>query len=95
KAATETTLGLLNTKAATEATLAVPSSATTITPNDSTDTTTITAKGLIVGTSGNLSIQSLGTPGVTVAFAVVVGQYVPIKCSKVMAATTAVVIGLS
>ena len=74
----------------------VPSTATAITASDSTDVSATTSKGVLVGGAGNLALRSIGAPTTTVTIAVVAGQYVPIQCSRVMAATTATgIVGLS
>jgi len=90
----ETVYGANGTPLASEASVAVPTTSTAITPSDATDTSTIAAKGLIVSVGGSLAIRSVGAPSTTVTITVVAGQYVPIACSRVMAATTATVIGL-
>jgi hypothetical protein len=79
----------LNTLAETPT---VPSA---ITPSDATDTSAITAKGLVVTVAGNLIVRGTGAPDTSVTIAVVVGQYVPVQCSRVMAASTASAVGLS
>lgn len=88
-AATQTTLAALNALATT------PTTPTAITPSDDTDTSTITAKGLVVSVAGDLAIRGTGAPTTTVTITVVAGQYVPWQCSRVMAATTATVVGAS
>jgi hypothetical protein len=64
-----------------------------IVPSDATDTTAVTTKGLFVATTGSLVVK--GLDGVSATFPVVAGQYVPVRVSRVMAATTASVVGLS
>ena len=85
--------------ATAQATLAAlvetPDTPTTIVPSDATDTSAITAKGLIVTSAGNLVVRGTGAPSTSVTIAVVAGQYVPLQCSRVMAASTAGSVGLS
>lgn len=85
----ETTLAAIQTLATT------PTIPAQITPSDDTDTSTLTAKGLLVEVAGDLAIRGTGAPSTTVTITVVAGQYVPIQCSRVMAATTATVVGLA
>lgn len=67
---------------------------TAITPSGTTDTTAATACGLYVITSGNLSVKDAA--GNTLpTYAVSAGTRIPWVCSRVLAATTAVVVGLS
>lgn len=75
--------------------VATPTTPTAITKSDSTDTTTITAKGILVGGAGNVVVRGVGsTTDVTIA--AVAGQYIPLQASRVMAATTATgLVGLS
>ena len=74
----------------------VPTTATAITASDSTDVTATTAGGILVGGAGNLAVRTVGAPSTTVTIAVVAGQYVPVQCTRVMAATTATgIVGLS
>jgi hypothetical protein len=72
-----------------------PTTPSAITKSDSTDTTAITAKGILVGGAGNVVVRGVGsTTDVTIA--AVAGQYIPLQASRVMAATTATgLVGLS
>ena len=83
------------TLAAIQALATTPTIPTQITASDDTDTSTLTAKGLLVETAGDLAVRGTGAPSTTVTITVAAGQYVPIQCSRVMAASTAVVVGLS
>lgn len=83
------------TLAAVLALVATPTIPTQITASDDTDTSTLTPKGLLVEVAGDLVVRGTGAPSATVTITVVAGQYVPIQCSRVMAATTATVVGLS
>lgn len=81
--------------AATEASVSVPGTATAITKSDATDTTSATAKGILVGGAGNLVVDGV-VGGTDITIVVVAGQYVPIRAAKVKAATTATgLVGLS
>lgn len=80
-------------QAAILAALGLPTTPNPITPSDSTDTSALTAKGLYVSVGGTLAIRGTGAPSTTVSFNVVAGQYVAFVCSRVMAATTATVVG--
>lgn len=88
--ATQTTLAALLALAGT------PGTPSAITPHDDTDTSTITAKGIIVGGAGDLIVRGVDAPLVSVTIPVQAGQYVGCHCSRVMAATTATgLVGLS
>lgn len=96
--------GSMSTEAlATQATLAAllalagtPGTPSAITKSDDTDTSTITAKGIIVGGAGDLIVRGVDAPLVSVTIPVQAGQYVGCHCSRVMAATTATgLVGLS
>lgn len=63
------------------------SKVTNITASDSTDLTGV--RELRIGGAGNLSIRSIAQPGTTVTFAVTAGERVPVRVTRVMAATTA------
>ena len=59
-----------------------------VTPSDSTDLTG--ARALYVGTAGNLLVRLPGAPTTTVTLAnVQAGTFIPIRVTRVMAATTA------
>ena len=95
-AATQTTrAAVLAAIASLAALVTTPGTPTQITASDATDTSAITAKGLLVEVAGDLAIRGTGAPSTTVTITVVAGQYVPVQCSRVMAATTATVVGLS
>lgn len=67
---------------------------TAITPSGVTDTTAATACGLYVVTAGDLSAKDAA--GNTLpTYAVSAGTRIPWVCSRVLVATTAVVVGLS
>lgn len=75
--------------------VATPGTPSAITKSNDTVTTTITAKGILVGGAGNLVVKP-AAGGDDVTLVVVAGQYVPLQCSRVMAATTATgLVGLS
>lgn len=67
---------------------------TAITPSDVTVTTTASACGLYVVTAGDLSVKD-SSGNLLPTYAVSAGTRIPWVCSRVMAATTAVVVGLS
>lgn len=88
--------------AATQATLAAllaasqsPGSLTPITPSDGTDVSTTASIGLWVTADGNLTVRGVNTPSTNVTKSVVAGEYVWGHFSRVMAATTATVVGLA
>lgn len=61
-----------------------------ITPNDDTDLTGI--RGIMVGTGGTLVVRTVGNPtnSVTIpANAIAVGSIIPLRVTRVMAASTA------
>lgn len=58
-----------------------------VTPSDSTDLTM--ARGIHVSGAGNLAVRMVGDPDTTVTLAVVAGELLPIRVTRVMAATTA------
>lgn len=61
-----------------------------ITASDATDLTGV--RGLMVGTSGTLVVRTVGKPDTSItipANAVVAGQIIPIRVTRVMAASTA------
>ena len=59
-----------------------------VTPNDSTDLTTCNA--LYVGGSGDLAVRMVGDPNTTVTLSsVAAGSLLPLRVTRVMAATTA------
>lgn len=75
--------------------VATPGTPSAITKSNDTVTTTITAKGILVGGAGNLVVKP-AAGGDDVTLVVVAGQYVPLQCSRVMVATTATgLVGLS
>ena len=86
--------GYLDTIEAKLAALAVPSTFTAITPSDSTDVTSACSKGVQVTVTGNVNLTGLGGSAVSwstqVAGTVIYGSF-----SRVNAATTATVVGLS
>lgn len=93
--ATVTGVATAALQTALNAIVAVPTIPTQITASDATDVSTLTTKGLLVETAGDLAIRGTGAPSTTVTITVVAGQYVPIACSRVMAASTATCVGLS
>lgn len=73
-----------------------PTITTAITASDATDLSTLTTKGVIVGVDGTVIIRSTGNAAVSVTFNAVAGQYIPVQCSRIMAASTATgLVGLS
>jgi hypothetical protein len=72
-----------------------PSTHTAITPSDATDLTAIAPLGVIVSVAGSLAYRLAGAPTTTVTLTVVAGQYVPGRFTRVMAATTATVVGVA
>lgn len=85
-AALQTTLNDLTT---------TPGTATAITPSDATDTTAITAKGILVGVGGTVVVDGV-VGGSAITITAVAGQYLPIRAAKVKAASTATgLVGLS
>lgn len=59
-----------------------------VTASNSTDLTG--ARGLFVGGAGNVSVRMVGDPETTVVFTgVVAGSILPVRVTRVMAATTA------
>lgn len=67
---------------------------TAIPPSGVTDTTTATACGLYVVTAGDMSVKD-ASGNTLPTYAVAAGTRVPWVCSRVLVATTAVVVGLS
>ncbi len=82
---------LLGTNNASTALTAPADDIFAITPADA-DLPTI-PKALLCTVSGNLAVR--GTTATTVTFPVVAGQIIPIRARRVMAATTATVVGLA
>ena len=59
-----------------------------VTPSDSTDLTG--ARGLLVGGAGDVAVRMIGDPDTTVTLTgVVAGAILPLRVTRVMAATTA------
>ena len=59
-----------------------------VTPSDSTDLTGV--RSLFVGGAGNVSVRMIGDPSTTVVLTgVVAGTILPLRVTRVMAATTA------
>jgi hypothetical protein len=59
-----------------------------ITPNDSTDLTGV--RGVYIGGTGNLAVRMINAPSTTVTIEnLPVGTILPIRITRVMAATTA------
>lgn len=87
--------GEISANAALLAVLSPPGSHTAITPSDATDVTAIASLGLQCTVAGNVSYRGTTTSSTTVTQAVVAGQYVWGSFSRVMAATTATMVGLA
>lgn len=85
----------LSAIAAAQPYLKPPGSHTPIVPSDATDTSAIASIGLLVTAAGDLAVRGTTTTGTTVSYPVVAGQYVYGSFSRVMAATTATVVGLA
>lgn len=81
------------TLAALYAVLAQPTRTFPITPSDTTDLSSTVTKGLIVSVAGTL-VYKLSGDSTASTITVFGGQYVPGVVSRVMAATTATVLGL-
>lgn len=79
----------LPTGAATNLSMAQPTTSIAITPSDSTDLTATVTKGLWVGTAGNLSIKLSADSAAVTLSNVPSGTYVPGAYARIMAATTA------
>ncbi len=86
---------------ATQATLAAllaaaqdPTTYTAITPSDSTPVTSTCTKGLFVAVTGNVNITGVGGSAVSLGTQIA-GTTIPGALSRVNAATTATVFGLS
>ena len=62
-----------------------------ITPNDSTDLTGV--RGLYIGGAGDVSVRMINDPTTTVVISTVAaGTLLPVRVTRVMAATTATAI---
>lgn len=106
-AATETTLAAVLAKiiaapstAALQtllnALVTTPTITTAITASDVTDLSALTTKGVIVGGDGTVIVRSTGNAAVSVTINALAGQYIPVQCSRIMAASTATgLVGLS
>jgi hypothetical protein len=80
----------------TEASTAIPTIPTTITASDDTDLSALTTKGVLVGGGGTVIVRGTGAPSTSVTINASAGQYLPIWCSRIMAASTATgLVGLS
>lgn len=87
--------GEISADAALLAVLSPPGSHTAITPSDATDVTAIASLGLLCTVAGDVAYRGTTTSSTTVTQAVVAGQYVWGSFSRVMAATTATMVGLA
>lgn len=94
----ETLLGDVKTKLDTLHTdliaLKDPTTYTAITPNDSTDVTSVCTKGLFVSVTGDVNVTGVGGSAVSLGTQIA-GTTIPGALSRVNAATTATVFGLS
>lgn len=62
--------------------------AAAVTPSDSTDLSG--SRALFIGGAGNVSVRMIGAPDTTVVFTgVTAGSILPVRVTRVMAATTA------
>ncbi len=86
--------GYLDTVEAKLTALADPTTYTAITPSDSTDVTSTCTKGLFVSVTGNVNVTGVGGSAVSLGTQVA-GTTIPGALSRVNAATTATVFGLS
>ena len=92
---TKTKAGSLSIAMASDSLMLPPGSHTAITPSDATDVTAIASIGLLCTVAGTLAVRGVTTSSTPVSFPVVAGQYVYGQFSRVMAATTATVVGLA
>ncbi len=74
--------------------LNAPTTYTTITPSDSTNVTSTCTKGIFVAVTGNVNITGVGGSAVSLGTQIA-GTTIPGALSRVNAATTATVFGLS
>lgn len=90
----DTLIGHVDTLEAKLTALADPTTYTAITPSDSTDVTATCTKGIFVAVTGNVNITGVGGSAVSLGTQLA-GTTIPGALSRVNAATTATVFGLS